>query len=107
MKNYAIITTTSIMMVSAFTMQVVYGQTLDELENQVNQTVGYRAELLDYMNSHNLTFSGPQSLIETSDLERTVKQHMEDCKSGALEEKLKLYEEAVGEKVDRSPFGTC
>lgn len=73
---------------------------------KVNETVGYRAELLDYIKSHNMTLTSSERMIDTSNLERIVKQHMEDCKSGAFEQKLKDIEEAFS-PIEPGNLGTC
>ena len=88
--------------IMAFTLglnkpQLVYSvASLEELENRVNETVAYRAELLDYVKSHNMTLTSDPLLIDTPNLEQIVKQHMEDCKSGAREAQNKLVQEQFG-----------
>ena len=68
----------------------------------------YRAELIDYIESHNMTLTRDANLMETDSLERIVKKHMEDCKSGAREEQKKLLEEVFGKQDNLSGiFGGC
>jgi hypothetical protein len=41
---------------------------IDELENQINEGIGYRAELIDYLNKHNLTLPSAE-IMPISELE--------------------------------------
>ena len=84
MKSFIVSTATIILTFILFTGGYAYAaSSLDELENQINQTMGYREELIDYVKKHNLTIPDVSLKgMPLSELEAFVKQHMIECKSG-------------------------
>jgi len=64
-------------------MILLLAGSLAELQNEVNNETGYRAELENYATSHNMTIS-PLGLdsIDTIELESIIKEQMQRCKLG-------------------------
>jgi hypothetical protein len=81
-------------------VSLVYGQSLDDLRNQINREQAYRAELLGYIASHNITMrfedlgviSPNWSDLDASELEKEVKDHMEQCKDGSRQKMIEMWE---------------
>jgi hypothetical protein len=73
----------------------VYGQlSPDELKSQADRQQVLRSQYLDYLIQHNVTVEYNNSMT-IYDLERNVKQHIEECASGEhdkLIEDLKEYD---------------
>ena len=107
MKNLTFIILVAVLSFVALTIVHAHAiSSIDELEDQVNETIGYRGELSDYIISHNLTLMKSEFSYATDELEQIVKQHVEDCQSGAFEDKKKLLEETLGGPANNL-FGTC
>ena len=76
---------------------------LEDLKNKVEREVSHRAELIDYLKTHNITMrfggldianpvvSTDWSDVDISELEKTVLHHMEDCKSGLHQKMTELW----------------
>jgi DNA anti-recombination protein RmuC len=75
-----------------FSVNLVYGPSatsLEELESQLEQEnslesrlASYRAGLIDYIETHNITANEDLNESSIDSLEKIVESHMDTCKSG-------------------------
>ena len=81
-----------------------YGaNSLSELQNELNASVGYRGELENYITSHNISLGKILMLndLDMSQLEGIVKSHMFSCQTGEHVSMEKNYREWYGQITRR------
>ena len=100
-------------------LKLAYGQSLAQLQSEVNNETGNRTELEGYINLHNISFSAAYadnhlniSDLDLFDLETSVKSHMEFCQSeNNIDERFRSKQIRGTEwaiRVDKKlAFGDC
>jgi hypothetical protein len=103
-----------VLSLALFLFKSAFGQSIGDLQNQVNNDTAYRNELVNYLHSHNMTVNDTQlkvnelmniSTLETYELEAVVKGHMNDCQTGTFE---RIAETSNLSKAEMSEkYGDC
>jgi hypothetical protein len=92
-KKLELIILVSLVCIVLFSFKIPYGLagSLDNLQNELNNETRNRAELEEYITSHNMSLSslGPKYLDLTT-LEAVVEGHIRDCQSD-------IHNKTVGE----------